>query len=516
MWRRVALGAVVTLGLAGAGGALGSVIAHSASGAAKPTCAAAGTAYTHIRMSPQPIATAGSLQNGQSVTFTAEALAGTQCVPGATIWLVELSNVSGDSMAVAASQCGGQTSIGTTPVACTTDSKGKVTITYTVPATVPDSGTLELAAANSVTQPTIYVIQWYLYEMVYQFSASPIAPNGTLTPDQPVNESLQALGVGGTPEVDSTVYLSLRSTASQAGAVVVGTTPLTTTPQPFTTDTSGFIQMTYTAPATLPASGIDTIDAQSDLNASPAVTMTTSYDFASADPVISIGDEAQTEADAHPQVLAEFDVTLSAPQAQPVSLEYITVCGIGDKTCKEDYLQSLKPKTITFAAGVTSMEIPVTVYSYPAPEPYNEGYFVQLLAPSAGVLGRSMAQGTILGDDETTTAPTLYVGDVSVVCGASGNQVAEFTVVLSSPQSGAVTFDYATQDGSAISGTDYTGISGTGTIPAGATSIHLAVTILPNGVAASAKTFMLILTNPSGAAVERTTGVGTILNWTAQ
>ncbi len=64
-----------------------------------------------------------------------------------------------------------------------------------------------------------------------------------------------------------------------------------------------------------------------------------------------------------------------------------------------------------------------------------------------------MAQGTILGDGQTTTAPTLYIGDISVVCGASGNQVAEFTVVLSSPQTGAVTFSYATQDGSAVSGT---------------------------------------------------------------
>jgi hypothetical protein len=499
-----------------AGAAVGSVIARSAPGAAKATCASPGTPYTHIRMSPQPIATAGSLQDGQSVSFTAQALAGTQCVPGATMWFAELSNVAGDSMTVSPAECGGQATIGSTPVECTADSTGKVQLTYTVPATIPDSGTLELADANSPTKPTIYVINWYLYEMVYQFTSSPIAPSGSLAAGQVVNETLQAVGVGGTPEIDSPVYLSMRTTSSQPGSVLVGATALTSTPQAFPTDGTGSIQMTYTAPATLAATGIDTIVAQSDLNASPAVTMTASYDDAAADPVISIGDEAQTEADAHPQVLAEFDVTLSAPQPQPVSVEYITVCGIGDKTCKEDYLQSLLPKTITFAAGVTSMEIPVTIYSYPAPEPYNEGYFVQLLAPSAGVLGRSMAQGTILGDDETTVAPTLYTGDVSVVCGVSGNQTAEFTVVLSSPQSADVTFDYATQDGSAIAGVDYAAISGSATIPAGSTSIHLAVTIMPNATAASTKTFLLNVTNPAGAAVERATGVGTILNWVAQ
>jgi Calx-beta domain len=514
-WKRVALAATVTVGLAGIGTAGGSIIAHSAP-AAKPTCAAAGTTYTHIRMSPQPIATAGSLQSGQSVPFSAEAMVGSQCVPDATMWLVELSHVTGDTMTVSPAQCSGQTTIGTTPVECTADANGKVQITYTVPTVIPDSGVLELADANSITNPSIYVIQWYLYEMIFQFSTSPIAPNGSLAAGQTVNETMQALGVGGTPEVGFTVDLSLTSTAAQPGSVMVGTTPLTSTPQAFVTDSSGNIQMTYTAPATPGVTGIDTIAAQSSLAASPAVTATTSYDFATTDPVISVGDEAQTEADQHPQVIADFDVTLSAPQAQPVSVQYITVCGIGDKTCKEDYLQSLKPKTVTFPAGVTSLEIPVTVYSYPAPEPYNEGYFIQLLKPTAGVLGRSMAQGTLLGDDETTTAPILYIGDVSVVCGASGNQVAEFAVVLSSPQSGAVTFSYATQDGSAVSGTDYTGISGTATIPAGQTSIHLPVTILPNAVATSTRTFVLNITSPSGATIERATGVGTVLNWTAQ
>jgi hypothetical protein len=468
-------------------------------------------------MSPQPIATAGSLQGGKSVTFFAEAMNGTHCVPGATMYFIELSNVSGDSMTVPAAQCGGQTVVGTTtPVACTADANGKVLLTYTTPTTIPDTGVLELAAADSITHPTIYVIQWYLYEMIYQFSTSPIAPNGSLAAGQTVNETLQALGVGGTPEVGFLIDLSLSSTASQPGGVMVGSTPLTSTPQAFATDSSGSIHMTYAAPATLPSTGIDTIYAQSSLAASPAVTATTAYDFATTDPVISVGDEAQTEADQHPQVIADFDVTLSAPQTHAISVQYITVCGIGDKTCKEDYLQSLKPKTITFAPGVTSLQIPVTVYSYPAPEPYNEGYFIQLLKPTSGVLGRSMAQGTLLGDDETTTAPILYAGDVAVVCGASGNQTAEFAVVLSSPQSGSVTFDYTTQDSSAVSGTDYQGISGTATIPAGQTSIHLAVTILANAVAASTKTFVLNISNANGAVIERATGFGTVLNWTAQ
>src|SRR5580700_6820653 len=140
--------------------------------------------------------------------------------------------------------------------------------------------------------------------------------------------------------------------------------------------------MTYTVPATPPTSGIDTIVAQSDLNQYPAITATTSYDFSATDPMISVGDEAQVEGDAAPDILAEFDVTLSAPQTSTVTVKYLTVCGIGDKTCKEDYLQVLEPSphTVTFSPGQTSKEIIIKMYSYPASEPYNEGLFIQLLS----------------------------------------------------------------------------------------------------------------------------------------
>jgi hypothetical protein len=469
-------------------------------------------------MSPAPIATAGSLQDGQSAGFLAQALDGNRCVPGATIWLYEISHVSGDSMTVPAGQCGNHTSIGTTPIACTTNLSGNVAITYTVPPTIPDAGTLEVqGASTSATKPTISASNWYLYEVIYQFSTSPIAPNGSLTAAQPVTESLLALGVGGTPAVGFPVFLSLTSTAVQSGGVTVGTTPLTSTPQEFFTDGTGYIQMTYTTPPGIPTSGIDTISAESDLNTTPAVTSTTSYDFTAGDPVISVGDEAQVEGDAQPHIYANFDLTLSAPQSQPVSVEYITVCGTGDKTCKEDYLQSLKPVTLTFTPGVDSMEISVKIYSYPADEPYNESYFVQLLKPTVGVLGRSMAQGTILGDDETTLHPILYIGDTSVVCGDAGlSQTADFTVTLSSAETNAVAFDYASQDGSAHAGIDYDAVSGVGTISPGQTSLDIQVPILPNPDTASTTTYMVNITSPLGAVIERATGVGTILNWTAQ
>src|ERR1700683_1329474 len=305
-------------------------------------------------------------------------------------------------------------------------------MSYTAPPTIPDNGVVQVQAADSSNKPKITGIDWYLYELIYQFSQSPIAPNASLTAGQTVNETLQASGVAGTPEVGFTVYLSLTSTASHGGSVTVGTTPLTSHPQAFVTDSNAEIQMTYTAPSPPPTSGIDTIFAGSGTNATPAVFETASYDFAASDPVISIGDAAEVEGDAAPHILAQFDVTLNAPHTSAITLHYLTVCGIGDKGCKEDYLQSLEPtpRTLTIPAGTVSTHINIKMYSYSAQEPYNEGYFVQLLQPSSGIIGRELAQGTLLGDDETTTADILYVGDTAVVCGTSGTQFAEFTVTL--------------------------------------------------------------------------------------
>jgi Calx-beta domain len=517
-WRRLAVAGAITVGIAGVGGGAGTLLAHSAASSTGASCAPAGTAYTHIRMSPGPIATAGSLTGGQSVNWFAQALDGTLCVPGATMYLFEVSSVKGDLMTVSAAQCGGKTQVTSTPIACIADSTGKVQVTYTAPTTIPDNGVNEVEAGDTPTHPHVNGIDFYLYEMIYTFSRSPIDPNGSMTAGQTQTETLQASGVAGNPEVGFKVYLSLKSTASHVGSATVGTTALTTQPKAFTTDSNGQINMTYKAPSTIPTTGIDTIFAGSGTTATPAVFQTASYDFAASDPVISIGDQAQVEGDTHPDILAEFNVTVSAPQTKAITLQYLTVCGIGDKGCKEDYLQSLEPtpRTLTIPAGQVSAKINIKMYSYVAEEPYNEGYFIQLLTPSFGVTGRELAQGTLLGDDETTTADILYIGDTAVVCGNSGTQFAEFTVTLSSPETGPVTFHYTTQDGSALAGTDYSAVSGTATIPAGDSSFHIQVPILAHPTAASTKTFMVNISAPTGATIERPSGVGTILNWVGQ
>ena len=72
----------------------------------------------------------------------------------------------------------------------------------------------------------------------------------------------------------------------------------------------------------------------------------------------------------------------------------------------------------------------------------------------------------------------LSISDASLVEGDSGTAEMLFTVAISAVADHDVTFEYATQDGTAEAGSDYTATSGSATIPAGATTATVAVPVL--------------------------------------
>ena len=101
---------------------------------------------------------------------------------------------------------------------------------------------------------------------------------------------------------------------------------------------------------------------------------------------------------------------------------------------------------------------------------------------------------------QAQTVPTLQVEDVSA---SEGEGALEFTVSLADGATAteAVTVDYATSDGDALAGNDYTGTSGTLTIPPGTSSGVISVPIIDDDVAEDDETFTLTLSNPSNAAL---------------
>ena len=112
----------------------------------------------------------------------------------------------------------------------------------------------------------------------------------------------------------------------------------------------------------------------------------------------------------------------------------------------------------------------------------------------------------------TPVQASLSVGDLTVTEGSSGTTNATFTVTLSPAASGTVTVNYATANGTATAGTDYTATSGTLTFAAGQTSKTVAVPVLGDTAIEADETLTFNLSSASGAAVSRATATATITN----
>jgi hypothetical protein len=91
---------------------------------------------------------------------------------------------------------------------------------------------------------------------------------------------------------------------------------------------------------------------------------------------------------------------------------------------------------------------------------------------------------------------------------------APFAVSLSKPSAVLVTVSFATTDGTAIAGSDYTQTSGTLTFAPGQTTRTILVQTLDDTVAEGSETFTVILSNPVGATITDDQSVGTILDKT--
>jgi hypothetical protein len=110
------------------------------------------------------------------------------------------------------------------------------------------------------------------------------------------------------------------------------------------------------------------------------------------------------------------------------------------------------------------------------------------------------------------TGPGVTISDVSVVEGDKGSKNADFTVSLSASSTGTVTVNYATADGTAIAGSDYTAASGTLTFDPGQTSKTITVKVTGDRIDEPDETFTVNLNGASGATITDGTGVGTIID----
>jgi hypothetical protein len=478
--------------------------------AAPPPAFGAGNSYHFLK---SPIAQAGSIPPGGSQPFTIAVTANGLPVSGATVNVrySQISRLSSAETVMPAGQCNvSQLSTRGDWATCRTDSTGRVTMTYVMPSPLPAQGSVEWQANGGSGTHTI--VTHYVSSAVYTFDHSPMATSGSLTPGQSVSSNLDIRNASLQPMPGGTAFLSFRA-APGGGTAWVGSTQLTATPAEFVADALGRIPLTYTAPSTLPGSGVDQIVAQ-DLSSNPSETNSSSYSFSPGTPVISIGDVSAAEAWTPPIVPAKFTVTVTPTEPYPISFTWTNLCGIGDKWCSEDLKVVTTPKTVTIPAGHSQTTVTTNLYSYGGAnggEHYNEGWFVVIAAAQNGTqIGKSVGTGVQI---EADPGESLLIGDAAspATSDAAGTKL-YFTVTSTNTPSTPLSFSYTTLDSTAKAGTDYVATQGTATIPAGSNTAIIPVQLLPEGVLSVPRVFSIVISGaPSGIPIARSVGTGTIL-----
>lgn len=227
-------------------------------------------------------------------------------------------------------------------------------------------------------------------------------------------------------------------------------------------------------------------------------------------PSLSIDDVSLMEGNAAATQF-RFTATLSAPAPAPVTFTATTADGTAT-VADNDYTPLLNAP-FSIATGQTSAFVDVSIVGDTANEP-NETFTVTLGSLSGAQAGTLTGTGTILNDDGVTPI-NLSVSNPVATEGDSGTSAMTFVVSLDAPAGpGGLTFDIATQPGTALAGVDYQTRSLTAqTIAAGATSFNFAVQIVGDIVREMPVTenFAVVVSNVSGnAGGSVSNGSGTI------
>ena len=203
---------------------------------------------------------------------------------------------------------------------------------------------------------------------------------------------------------------------------------------------------------------------------------------------------------------ALFPVTLSPASGKMVTVMYRTRDGTA--TASSDYMDT--SGELEFEPGTTRLTVAVPTTDDESYEGGNENFTVELYDPTDAILksGAAEGEGTIRDNDDPIH---LSIADAEAVVEGG---TAEFTVTLSEESSQEVTVEYATRDGTATAGSDYTAKSDTLTFPAGGTqqTQTIRVAVLNDTVGENLESFTVVLSSASGANIRDASGSVTIID----
>jgi hypothetical protein len=342
---------------------------------------------------------------------------------------------------------------------------------------------------------------------------------GTISDDDPppsitINDVTLTEGDSGTQNAVYTVTLSAVSakTITVTAATANGTA---VAPGDYAAITSQLLtfnpgDLTKTVTVTINSDLLDEVDETYFVNLSGASngTITDSQGLGTINnndpqPNLTINDVTITEGDAGTQN-AVFTVSLSAASGKTVTVNAATANGTA--VAPGDYT-AIASQLVTFNPGDLTKTVTVAINGDVLDET-DETYFVNLSGATNAGITDSQGLGTITDNDPL---PNITVNDVTLTEGDSGTQLATFTISLSAASGRDVTLNYATANGTATAGSDYTALASTPlTFLPGETSKQVSVTVNGDVLSENSETFFLNLSGAANGTITDNQGLGTI------
>lgn len=171
----------------------------------------------------------------------------------------------------------------------------------------------------------------------------------------------------------------------------------------------------------------------------------------------------------------------------------------GSATAGSDYTAT--NGTLTFADGQSSMTVTVPITDDGEVE-NDETFNLTISSPTGGatVGAANSAVATIVDNDVVVVNPGEFTLSPPTLSVNESGMTASFTVTRSGGTDGEVTVDFATANGTATAGSDFTANNGTLTFGDGVGTMVITVDIIDDAADEMDETFTVAISNPTGGA----------------
>ncbi|HSW04695.1 Calx-beta domain-containing protein [Aquabacterium sp.] len=223
-----------------------------------------------------------------------------------------------------------------------------------------------------------------------------------------------------------------------------------------------------------------------------------------ADPVGTPLISARPLAVSEGESFASFVVQLNAPSQNEVRVSYQTDIGSATYGGNADYIYL--SEQLVFAPGETSKTVHVAISNDTTAEAA-EVFWLDLFSPVNAAVAQKYTPAVIVDNDGISGTPAISVSDALVDETA---QTASFFVALNRPATTGVSVAYATADDTTQAGSDYLAANGTLNFAPGEMVKTVTLTLLDDTLAEPDEFFKLLLSDPLGATLAESSGLGLI------